>query len=848
VVRVLGVGGMATVYEALQENPHRRVAVKVMHQAISHTDAFLRFRLETQTLARLRHPGIAQIYEAGTAALCGERSVPFFAMELVPDAMSITEHVNKRGLGLRERVKMFAGVCDAVLHGHQHGVIHRDIKPANVLVGGDGQVKVIDFGIARSTEPGSKSVTGESDTRKLIGTLNSMSPEQCVDSAGIDVRSDVYSLGVLLFEMVTGRLPHVLTRCTIPEAVRIITGVEAPRAGTINREARGDLEAIIAKAMEKDRAARYAGAGELAADLRRYLNNEPVEARRSTALEQVRKFARRNPPLAAAIAASVVFLIVGIVVSSWFAYSAARARDAARARERELEVVSEFQESMLRGIDVAGMGEGIRAGIASAIRRSSADERGAGGSSDLVADWERTAERVNFTTLAAGTLNASILQRYAGEINERFADQPGLRSRLLHQLAKTMNALGLHTESLGVIREAYAIRLATWGEDDERTLDSRQVMGTVLSVLGKYDEAIEQLRETHERLVRVSGPDSRATLGVGTTLGGAYRLAGRHEEAERIWTGTLERQRRVLGEDDAATLRTLNNMGVLHAVKGEMDKAERCWRELLERRRRLLGEDDLMFRGTLSNLGTLLEDQGRYAEAEPMLRAGLEADLRRYGDNHATTLTSKSMYASLLKETGDLAGAERLMRESYEGRVVNLGPTSPSTLLSKVQLGVILHARGSVEEGERLVREAHADQAREIGEGHPAAIESLAGLRDMAAKAGRVAEALEISERVRRLDAAGGAAETFLGGDHTSVHGELLMASGVFAEALTMLREGHGVLERTLGAGHPRTRRAAGRLAAYFEGAHAREPGAGHDAERAAWAARSVDGTPTDAR
>ncbi len=212
VVGVLGSGGMATVYEAIQEQPRRRVALKVMHQSMTQTDAYLRFLFETETLARLHHPGIAQIYEAGATHLGQPEVSPFFAMELIPDAVTITQYAERHVLSLRDRVRMLTTVCDAVHHGHQQGVIHRDLKPGNVLVDSNGHAKVIDFGVARTTDAGSVSLTAVSDSKQLIGTLNYMSPEQCDAEAQIDTRSDVYSLGVMLYQLCCGCLPHNIER------------------------------------------------------------------------------------------------------------------------------------------------------------------------------------------------------------------------------------------------------------------------------------------------------------------------------------------------------------------------------------------------------------------------------------------------------------------------------------------------------------------------------------------------------------------------------------------------------------------------------------------------------------
>ncbi|MFN0133380.1 MAG: tetratricopeptide repeat protein [Phycisphaerales bacterium] len=835
VIGVLGMGGMATVYEAVQENPNRRVAIKVMRQAMTSTDSLLRFRLETQTLARLRHPAIAQIYEAGTAQLGQPKPTPFFAMELIPDALSITEYADRAGLSLRQRLEMFASVCDAVLHGHQNGIIHRDIKPANVLVGPDGQPKVIDFGIARSTQTGSPALTGAANASSLIGTLNSMSPEQCVDPANIDVRSDVYSLGVLLYELVTGRLPHDLSRCSIPQAVRIITEVEPSRAGSLRPEAAGDLEAIIAMAMEKDRARRYVGAGALAADVRRYLGNQPIEARHSTTIEQVRKFARRNPPLAAALASSVALLLIGVVVSARFAYVASRARDAALEREHKLEIVTEFQECLLRELDVAAMGDGLRTAIGASLRESARSEGGDEAVSTAIEDWNRLATRLNFTTLAAGSLSTSVLQRYASLINERLADQPVLRARLLQQLADTMNSLGLHADALPIITAAYDLRRASQGEDHADTLQSRHSVGSLLSTLGRFDEALVHLAAAYERRRLVLGPDDRATLNSGTSLGGLYRRKGNLPEAERVWTDTLARQRRVLGDDDPATLRMLNNIGVLYAVQGRLDLAEASWRELLERRRRVQGADHPDYLGSLGNLGVLLQDQGRFTEAEPLIRESLAADRRRHGDAHSATLTSMTMLASLLRETGELAEAESLQRECYEGRVALLGPEHADTLRAKAALGGILHARGQTAEGERMIRESFDVQMRALGESHADSIDSLALLRDAARETARRDEAMELSTRLIRLIRESPLRDSFDAGNHLSIHGALLLAVGRVSDARAAMLEGYETLNRVLRAAHPQTRAAAARLADFYAKAHEREPKAGHDQEHLKW-------------
>lgn len=339
---IIGRGGMATVYKATQQRPSRHVALKVMKRGLVGTSARRRFEFETEVLARLRHPGIAQIFEAGAWSDSTGTTIPYFAMEYIEDALPLTTFADEQSLNLRERVKIFASVCDAVQHGHQSGVIHRDLKPGNILVDTNGQPKVIDFGIARSTEAGQEIITQHTDLGQLIGTLNYMSPEQCThSSAELDVRTDVYSLGINLYELLCGKLPFDLSRVALPEAVRRIQNDTAVRPSVIDHSLHGDLEAIILKALAKDPDRRYGSVAELSNDLRRYLRHETIEARPPTALYQIKLFAQRNRTLVVATVVVAITLIVSTAVAVYLAHEAtveARNRSIAEAdavRERD---------------------------------------------------------------------------------------------------------------------------------------------------------------------------------------------------------------------------------------------------------------------------------------------------------------------------------------------------------------------------------------------------------------------------------------------------------------------------------------------------------------------------------
>ena len=703
ITRLVGVGGMGEVYEAQQDNPDRRVAIKVIRPDRVSPELLRRFEHETRILARLQHPGIAPIYEAGQAPTAGG-PMPFFAMEFV-DGRPLTAHATNSNLPLRSRLELFLLVCDAVEHAHRKGIIHRDLKPANILIDARGQPRILDFGIARATDSDIRTTTLHTEVGKLIGTLPYMSPEQAGgDPDELDTRSDVYSLGVILYELLSGRPPYDFLspgHRLVPQALRAILETEPAPLSSINRVFRGDLETIVGKALAKERERRYQSVGELAADVRRFLSDEPIEARAPGSWYQLVKFARRHRGLMAGLSIGAAALALGASGAVWQAIVATHARNdaiAAHATERDLLAISRereteaahsaevaravraFLEEILTSPDPAKKGRDVRVMDildrgAAALPKQFADQP------EVRAELEAT---VGETYRTLGQLDkAEQHHRNALTLFEQVGEANGPRaSRAKNDLAVVLVARGnlLEAEPL----YAAAINGQRAAGDDKEALTALSNLAGVLADKGRSADAIQLYEQAAAGFSRLLGPDAPKTLGVRSNIAVAMMESQRFREAEPVLREVLQARERTVGTDAPETLRVLGNLTACLKEQGKLDEAEPIARQCLELTKSRFGQDHPETVGSLNTLASILEDGNRLTDAEAMYREALETAQRVYPPTHWILGLLRSNYGRCLRLQERYAEAEPLLLQGLEELQTALGPDHQRSRLAEL--------------------------------------------------------------------------------------------------------------------------------------------------------------------
>jgi hypothetical protein len=597
ITRLIGEGGMGAVYEAEQDQPRRTVALKVIKPGLASPELLRRFAQESQALGRLQHPGIAQIYDAGTADT-GYGPQPYFAMEFIRGE-GLRDYAESHHLNTRQRLEIVVKVCEAVHHAHQRGLIHRDLKPGNILVDETGQPKILDFGVARVTDSDAQA-TMQTDVGQLVGTLAYMSPEQVLaDPLEIDIRSDVYALGVILYELLAGRLPYNISK-KLHEALNTIREEDPSKLSSISRTYRGDIETIAAKALEKDKTRRYASAAELGADITHYLKDEPIVAQPPSTSYQLKKFARRNKALVMGIAAVFVVLLLGAVVSAYQAVRATRAEKAAVLDRDRAETAGKAAAEAAAAALVA-KGEAEAAEIRATKDRDDAIEQ------KLRADTEAaTAKAVSefmqknlFEQVTGGPgastsdLSVSVaLDRAASKIDGAFEKSPLVEAGVREAVASAYVTLALADRAATQAERALALRRRVQGDEDKETLKTMHLLGNVNRVRRNYAEGERLLTRVVAISTRKFGRDHADTLASALDLAYLYLLDQKFDEAARYALAAAEGRRRTLGAGHKDTINASLILSRAHEARKDLPQALKWATSAHDSSRRAFGEAD----------------------------------------------------------------------------------------------------------------------------------------------------------------------------------------------------------------------------------------------------------------
>ena len=772
VLRSIGTGGMGVVYLAERADGQfeQRVALKLIKRGMDSETILARFHAERRILARLQHPNIASLLDGGMT----DDGLPFFTLEYV-DGRPITEYCDEHRLPIEDRLDLFQAVCAAVQYAHGNLVVHRDLKPSNILVTHDGHVKLLDFGIARVLGEDEEGLTRSG---QRVMTPAYASPEQ-VRGEPVTTATDVYSLGVVLYELLCGRHPHRDTTSTPAELERAIADTPAERpsrflaridtVGTapaarsveevararrlaparLHRRLQGDLDNICLVALRKEPARRYASASQLLEDIRLHLSGRPVSARPDTVRYRYGKFVRRNR---AGVAAATALVVVVAALTVLYTTRLARERDRARLEATKAATVSEFVTGLFEAADpYTSRGETITA--------------------------------------------RELLDKGRDRVRAELADQPDVLADMLRTIGNAYGNLGMHDEAVELLKESRALRIATVGEHDAEAVRTTVRLMEYLVIAGAYAEA-DSFGRRAVAVGRTLTEKSVLADALGSQ-GQTLNYLGRFDEAEELYRESIRMHHGEEGPEAVSATPTMNNLALLMHELSRYAEADSMFKRALEIQEREWGKRHPETATTRYNYAQLLADEGHLSEARALWDEVLATDRELFPAGHPSIAFTLSAYGRLLSNMGEFEEATTLQRESLEIRRKNHGAEHPDVAYSLGSLGRALHDNGYYEEAERTLREAYDMHVRVNGPRHPVLVnlKNAIGLiqydrGDYAAADTSFAHALAL------LKSLGNDAEHHQKSVALVRRAAVLAATGRLADAVAMAREGVAVMER----------------------------------------------------
>ena len=625
IVAVIGEGGMGVVYRATQERPQRTVALKTLRAGSDSPKARRRFEYESEMLGQLQHPGIAQVYEAGTYNAMG-RETPFLAMELLVGARDIDQFVEQEELTPNQVLSVFADVCDAVQHAHLHGIVHRDLKPSNLLVDENGRVKVIDFGIALAMDTDEVRRTLRTETGVLLGTIAYMSPEQLDPASGSpDARTDIYSLGILMFQLLTGRLPHDLDTLPIPTAVTIIGERDVPRLSaygvrqttSIARE----LDWILQKATERDRAHRYQTVAELGADVRRFLANKPLEVGPPSKAYRLRKFVRRHRAGVAGGVIAVVALIAGTITTAMGWHRAVQAESVTAQKRAELEQVT-------------------------------------------LGFWQTTQMTDKIRQMKSGGIDPKVLKQLedmAQQLDGQSIERPSIEAALRCKLGRTMSELGNRKQATTQYERALALIESEPNAMPEVRIKALTEYGTMLVNEGKIPKAIDLLQQAIDLADSDSNILGETPALPRARMAYAFHQLGRYQDANDTYSAALDVLEKGPVPYPAVRFQSLVGRANARRALGDRKRALVDVRAAVAHAEHHMGTQDSRTLGARVDLAVaLLQDKAEAPQAEKLLQSVLDVRAKKLGPTHNQTIATVLNLAFSMHRQGKFAESEQL--------------------------------------------------------------------------------------------------------------------------------------------------------------------------------------------